>query len=198
MLEGEHGGGRQHGNLLAIAQRFERGPHGYFGFSVADVPGEQPIHGMGRFHVALDVFSGGKLVFGFSELEGVFELALPVGIRRKREAVGHAALGVELQQLIRHVLHLGLDARFAGGPRRSAEPIERRTGFSRAPVLFDQVHARERDVKLRVACVFEQHEIALLLALHDFADADEFPYAVRDVDHVLAGLQIGEVGGEGG
>ena len=92
VLKREHGGRREHGDLLAVAQRFERGSHGDFGLAEADVAAQQAVHGMRRFHVALDLFGGGKLVLGFGELEGVFELALPVGIGREGEAFGHAAL----------------------------------------------------------------------------------------------------------
>ena len=113
MLEREHRGGRQHGHLFAVAQRLEGGAHGDFGFAVADVAAQQPVHGMRRFHVALDFLHGGELVLGLGELEGVFEFALPVGIARKGEALGHAALRVELQQLVRHVAHFGFDARLA-------------------------------------------------------------------------------------
>ena len=69
--------------------------------------------------------------------------------------------------------------------------------FARAAIFLDQIHARQRHVELGVAGVFEQHEVALLLALDDFAKAQKFADAVRDVDHEIAGLEIGEVGGEG-
>ena len=124
VLEREHGGGREHGHLLAVAQRLEGRAHGDFGFAEADVAAEQPVHGMRRFHVALDFLGGGDLVLGFGELEGVLEFALPVGVVREREAFSHAALGVELQQLVRHVAHLGFDLGLAlrvqvAPPRRS-------------------------------------------------------------------------------
>ena len=131
MLKREHSGGREHGHLLAVAQRFERGAHGDFGFAEADVAAQQAVHGMRRFHVALDLLGGAELVLGLGELEGVFEFALPVGIGREGEAFGHAALGVELQQLIGHVAHFGFDAGFARGPGGAAEPVERRRAFAR-------------------------------------------------------------------
>ena len=48
VLEGEHGGGREHRDLLAVAQRFERGAHGDLGLAVAHVAAQQPVHGMRR------------------------------------------------------------------------------------------------------------------------------------------------------
>ena len=117
----------------------------------------------------------------------------------KREALGHAALRVELQQLVGHVAHLGFDARFGAFPGDAAQAVERRRrAFARAAILLDQVHARERHIELGVARVFEQHEVALVVALRDLARAQESADAVRFVDHVVAGLQIGHVGGEGG
>ena len=71
-------------------------------------------------------FDGGELILGLGELEGVFEFALPVGIGEKEKPVGHAALGVELQQLVGHVAHFRFDARFACRPRGAAQPVERR------------------------------------------------------------------------
>ena len=139
-----------------------------------------------------------ELVLGFGEFEGVFKFALPVGIGREREAFGHAPLGVELEQLVRHVAHLGFDARFLRGPGGPAEPIERRRRISAAPVFLHQVHARERHVQLGFARVFEQHEIALLLALDDLANTQKLSDAVGRVHHEVARLEIGQVGGEGG
>ena len=140
----------------------------------------------------------GELVLGFGVLEGVFEFALPVGVGRERKAFGHAALGVELQQLVRHVAHFGFDARFGFRPGGAAEPVEGRLRFSRAAIFLDQIQARQRNVELRFAGVFEQHEVALLIALHDLANAEKLSDAVRGVDHEVAGLEIGDVGGKRG
>ena len=110
MLEGEHRGGREHGHLFAVAQRFERRAHGDFGLAVADVAAQQPVHRMAALHVLLDVLDGGELILGLGEFERVLELALPVAVVRKREALGHLALRIELEQLVGHVAHFGFDA----------------------------------------------------------------------------------------
>ena len=88
------------------------------------------------------------------------------------------------------ILALTRDLRLV--PGGAAQPIERRRGFAGAAILLDQVHARQRHVELGFAGVFEQHEIALLLALRDLANAEKLSDAVRGVDHEIAGLQIGE------
>ena len=83
VLEGEDGGGGEDGDLLAILHGLEGGAHGDFGFAVADVAAEKPVHGLGGFHVGLDVGDGGELVVGFGEGEGVFELALEIVVGRE-------------------------------------------------------------------------------------------------------------------
>ncbi len=83
VLEGEDGGGGEDGDLLAVLHGFEGGAHGDFGFAVADVAAEQAVHGLGGLHVGLDVGDGGDLVVGLVEVEGVFELALHVGVGRE-------------------------------------------------------------------------------------------------------------------
>ena len=71
-------------------------------------------------------------------------------------------------------------------------------GFARAAKALHQVHARQRHVELGAAGVFEQHVVALGLALRDLPQAQELRHAVLGVDHVIARLQVDQVGGEGG
>ena len=154
---------------------------------------------MRALHVFLDLLDGRKLVFGLGEFKGVFELALPVAIVRILEAFGHAALRVELQQLVGHVAHLGFYARFGALPSDASQPVEPgRRAFASAAIFLDQIQARKRHIELGVARVFEQHEIALVVALRDLARSHESADAVRFVHHVIAGLQIGHVGSECG
>ena len=72
---------RQDDHLLAVAERLEGRAHDDFGLAVADIAAEQAVHGLRALHILLDFLDGGELVFGFGELEGVFELALPVAVR---------------------------------------------------------------------------------------------------------------------
>ncbi len=44
MLEAEHRGRCQHGDLFAILHGFEGGAHGDFCFAVANIAAEQAIH----------------------------------------------------------------------------------------------------------------------------------------------------------
>ena len=160
VLEGENGGGREHGDLLAILHGLEGGAHGDFGLAVADIAAEQAVHGLRRFHVGLDVGDGRDLVVGLVEVEGVLELALHVAVGGERGAESGLALGVELEQLGGHVGHGLLDARLGLLPGLGAEPVElgRRAGLGGA-VLLDQVEARERDVELGLVGELEDHQL---------------------------------------
>ena len=86
VLKCEHRGGRQHGHLLAIAQRLEGGAHHHLGLAEAHVAAQQAVHGLRAFHVALDLLDGGELVARLGEFEGVFEFALPVAVGREDES----------------------------------------------------------------------------------------------------------------
>ena len=90
VLEGQHGRGREHGHLLVVADGLEGGAHGDFRLAVADVAAEQAIHGLRRFHVALDVGDRGFLIFGLAKLEGVFELAHPFIVGREGNDPGRS------------------------------------------------------------------------------------------------------------
>ncbi len=113
---------------FAVLHGLEGGAHGDFGFAVADVAAEQAVHRLGGFHVALDVGDGGELVVGLVEVEGVFELALHVGVGREGCALRGLALGVELEQLGGHVGHRLLDAGLGLLPALGAELVELRRG----------------------------------------------------------------------
>ena len=167
MLECQDRGGRQKSHLLAIAQRLESGAHRHFGFAVTHVAAEQAVHGLLAFHVALDVGDGGDLVLGGSELESILKLALPIAVPGELKALGHFALGVELEQLVRHVAHLGLDAGLGAGPGGAAHAVQCGLALARSAEALHQVHARQRYVELGVGGIFQKHVVALGFALSD-------------------------------
>ena len=53
MLESQYGGGYQHGHLLIVRYRLERGADSYLGLSETNVSTNQPVHRTGTFHIAL-------------------------------------------------------------------------------------------------------------------------------------------------
>ena len=128
--------------MFAVLHGFEGGAHGDFGFAVADVAAEEAVHGLGGLHVGLDVGDGGDLVVGLVEVEGVFELALHVGVGREGRALCGFALGVEDEQLGGHVGHGLLYAGFGLLPGLRAEFVELRGGAGvGGAVLLDEVEA---------------------------------------------------------
>jgi hypothetical protein len=81
-----------------------------------------------------------------------------------------------------------------------APPMRSSAGLAlaRAAEPLHQVHAGQRHVELGAGGVFEEHVIALGLALGDLAQPQVLGHAVLGVDHVIAGLEIDHVGGKGG
>src|SRR5271165_3346967 len=71
VLEGEHGGRRQHRDLAIVADRLECRAHADFRLAVADIATQQAVHGRTRFHVTLDVKNRAHLVFGLAKLESI-------------------------------------------------------------------------------------------------------------------------------
>ena len=67
-----------------------------------------------------------------------------------------------------------------------------------AAEALHQVHARQRDIELGAAGIFEQHVVALGLALGDLPQPQILRDAVLGVDDVIARLEIDQVGGESG
>ena len=65
MLLRQDGGRDQNGGLPSGHYAFEDRPHGDFGFAVADVAAEQPVHRPRRFHILFDLLRRAELIGGF-------------------------------------------------------------------------------------------------------------------------------------
>ena len=198
MLEAEHGGGREHRNLLAVLHGLERRAHGHFGFAVAHVAAQQPVHRRRRFHVVFDGADGRCLIVGLVVIECVFELALEFVVLGECGALRGVALGVELEQLRGHVLHGLAHARLGFGPLLRAEPVEHRRGSGVGGAIFlDQIEARERNVELGALGEFQNHELDREAVLRDLFQALILRDAVLHVHHVVADAEIAKVGDKG-
>ncbi len=190
-------GGHQHGDLLALLDRLERGPHRDLGLAVADVAADQPVHRHGAAHVGLDLVDGAQLVGRLVEREGVLELALPRAVRPERVALGRLPRGVQLDQLGRDLADRLAGPALPLGPVGTAEPVQRR--LLAADVAGDLVQRVGRHVEpvRRPAAlggaVLEDEVLAGgspdLALLH----LDEPTDAVLLVDDVVAGLQLERV-----
>ena len=109
-------------------------------------------------------------------------------------ALGGLALGVELEQLVGHVLHGLAHTSFGLGPGRRAQMIQDGLGPFRRAVFLHQIETGERHIQARALGVFEQHEFRVAVALVDLLQSLVLPDAVLDVDDVVAHLQVAEVG----
>ena len=87
MLEGQHGGGHQHGHLLAVGHGLEGGADGHFGLAEAHVAADEAVHGHVAFHVVLHLGGGFHLVGCVLVDERGFQLVLQVGVGRVLEAL---------------------------------------------------------------------------------------------------------------
>jgi hypothetical protein len=92
------------------------------------------------------------------------------------------SLGVELQQLLRHVAHRLLDARLGLLPRRAAEAVER--GAAAAGEFLNEVEPLDGHEELVVAVIAKLEKFLDI----DLLEADELTDAVIDVDDQVADL----------
>src|SRR5882762_4629596 len=198
MLEGEHSGRRENGNLLVVHDGLERRAHGDFCFAVADVATQQAVHGLGAFHVALDVADGGDLIGGFLKFEGIFKFALEIAVRRKGKARSGFALGVKREKLVGHVFDGFARARFASVPDGAAESVQWRMRALEHAVTLDEVHTFQGNVETRIVGILQQHELAAMPVGCDLAKTLKLPDAVIHMDHIVTGLQFGKIAEETG
>jgi hypothetical protein len=85
-----------------------------------------------------------RLVFGLLERERRGELPLEVGVAGEDRRARQLALGVERQQLVRHLAQRLPDARFGAVPGGAAELVEPRRDPLDAAVLLHQVQPVDR------------------------------------------------------
>ena len=182
-------GGAQHHHLPAVLAALEGGAQRHLRLAKAHVAAEQPVHGLGRFHVRLDVLYGGALVRRQLVRKARLHVRLRRRVRSKRVPLHRGAPGVQVNQVKRELL-----GRAPGLPRR-ARPVRRvqarqaRARPVRPHVARDAVHLLQRHKQLVLAGVLQQKVVALAsghLLPHDGAKQRD---AVRGVHHVVARLE---------
>ena len=104
MLPCKDGCGHKHCALLAVQHTFECGTESHLCFSEAHVSAEKSVHGGGLHHILLYLFYAAELVIGFGVVEAGFKVVLPVVVLRECKALCFAALCVEGNKLVRHIL----------------------------------------------------------------------------------------------
>ena len=194
----QHRGGHEHRHLAPLGHRLEGGAERDLGLAIAHVARHQPVHGALALHVGLHLVDGLLLVRRLLEAERRLELALPRRIRPEGGPRRQLALGVELEQLLRHLAERGAHRLLDLPPRGAPEPVQLGRAVRRPHVLRDEVEPLHRQI-----------EPAALRSTRGGGNptrarlADErlepviAPHAVRLVHHEVVDRQVGE-GRDGG
>ena len=193
VLLGQDRGGHQDSRLLPVEDALHHRPQGHFGLAVAHVAAQQAVHGHWALHIALDLPNAAQLVLGLLIGKGLLEFQLPGGIRRKGKAPLFLPFGVQLDQALGQILGRRLGPAGAAGPVRAAQLVQahRFLVLSAADVFAHQVQLGSRHIET-VAAGIGDLDIVPVRAVHrHFEDAHEAAHAVVDVDHQIAGGQIG-------
>ena len=194
MLLGQHGGGHQHGGLLALQHALHNGPEGHLGFAVAHVSAEEPVHGHGLFHVPLDLRRCPELILGLGVGEKGFKVPLPGRVRGEGIACQPLALGVELDEALGHVLGglfgLGLGTLPLAAPQPGQAAAVR--VVPAADVFAHQVQLKGGDVEHVCPGKLELNIVPVGPVHRHLHHAHEPADAVVLVDHQVPGGQVGE------
>ncbi len=134
-----------------------------------------------------------SLIVRLVELKRVFKFFLPLRVRGESVALRGFARRIKLEQLVGHVFHRVLYARFGLGPCRSAQSAQRRMHALTRPIFLDQVQPRERHVKLRRFGKLQHHVFAGDLALLNFLQPLVHSDAVLHMDNKVTHRKIAEV-----
>ena len=140
---------------------------------------------------------GVHLIFGFVELEAVFELTLPFGVGGEGVSLGRPARSVKLQQFIGHVLHGLLYSRLGLLPLLRAEAVEYRLHAFGLAVLLHQIQSRQRYIKPCAFGILQDHELGrTTVFLRNLLQPLILADAMFHVDDVVADGEMAEVGEE--
>ena len=188
VLVGEQRRRREHGDLLAVLDRLERGPDRDLGLAEPDVAAHQAVHRVGPLHVALDVVDRAALVGRLDVRERVLHLVLPRRVGPERVAVGVDPLLVEHDELLGDLAHRRPDLALRLGEVAAAEAVQRRR--LAADVLAQRVDLVGRHVQLVAALVGDEQVVALDAADRALDHALVLADAVLVVHDVVAGLEV--------
>ncbi len=183
----------EHGDLLAVQNGLERGAHRDLRLSVADVAAEEPVHGNGPLHVALHVRDRLGLVGGFDIFERVFELLLPRGVLREREALRLRSPRVHAQEVLRQVANGLANGRLLSRPGSASETVELRLRALRAGIFLDPVELLHGEQQSLLLAVGNLDEFAFFRADGKPFQSEEFPDAIIEVHDEIPGLQVAQV-----
>ena len=203
MLLHEQCGRHEHGHLLGILHRLERGAHRDFGFAEAHIAADQTVHRNGFLHIRLDLVDGGELVGRLLIGESVLQLLLPRRVLAEGIAFRTLACRVELDQILGDLMHMLARLGFGGGPVGTAQLVEfRRFGADVFADLVELVGGDEQFVRRGAALgrrIFDDQVFASGFVGAGADDAlthfDEPANAVLLVHHVIAFFELHQVDG---
>ncbi len=193
VLLGQQGRRYQHSHLLVVLDREEGGAHRHFGFAEAHVAAHQTVHRQRLTHVAEHGIDRLGLVRGSFEREAIAEQLVLLFIVFKGITGLGRALGVDIQQLRRHVAHFL--RRFLPRPRPgvTAELMQRRILLRAARVAADQMQGRHRDIKFGVVGIHQHQVLALDATGFEGGHSRVTAHAMLEMDNRLAGVQLRQV-----
>ena len=207
VLLGEQGRGHEHGDLFTVLHGLECGAHGDLGFAEPHVAGDETVHGDFLLHVLLHLVDGGELVGGLVVGEGLFEFALPGGVRGEGMASRSLARRVEFHQVGGDFLDGLAGAGLGLGPVAAAHL--RQGGVLATHVVGDEVQlVRGHEESVGCAAALGGGVLDDQVFLHGLhavdgcgaghragGHLDEAADAVALVHHVVAGVQGERVDG---
>ena len=195
VLPGQQGGGGQNGALLTAHHALEGGPQGYFGLAHAHVAAEQPVHGVTLFHVLFDLGGGVELVVRLVVVETGLKVPLPVAVGREGVAGGLPTAGIQLDELLRHLLGGLFDLGTGALPLGTAQLGQLDLFFvAGGGVAAQQVQLGDGHIQ-HVGAGILHLEVILDGTLHfQPLDARIHADAVALVHHIVAGLDVGKAG----
>ena len=197
MLVGQQSGGDEHRHLTVIFHGLEGRPHGHFRFSVPDVAAHQSVHRFAGLHVVRNVFDRFELIRRFFVLKRGLELV----VHRAVESIGVACheftVGIEVDQLVGHLLDVLLHARGRFGPTGAAQTFKARRMAVRSAIPLHMVEPLQRDVQRVAAGEFQDQIIAVELLHREAFEALIFCDAMLDMDDIVAHVEIFQRGEEG-
>jgi hypothetical protein len=192
VLHAQDRSGHEDRHLFAALDRLECRPHGQFGFAVSHVTTEQSVHCDGLAHVGLYVLDGGGLVGRFLIRKRFFEFHLPVGILGEGYAAYVLTRSLDLEQLTGEVLDRACDLLLLSLPPFRADLAERRPLRAGTDILLQKRDVADRYLQPGCVGVLNGQVLALAGSFLYRLDTQELADAVRDVDDVVARLQVTE------
>jgi hypothetical protein len=201
VLLDEQSGRHEHGDLFAVLDRLECGTDRDLRLPVAHVAADQTVHRHGLLHVRLDLVDGGQLIGGLDIVEGVFEFALPGGVRSVGVADGGLAGRIQSDEFPGDLLDGLAGLRLRRLPVGAAHLVEVRA--LPADIAGDLVESIAGDVEAVTGLsafggrVFDDEVFAGVLVRTSpcgpLGHFDESSDAVLVVDDVVAGCQVERV-----